>query len=133
MNKTFTLRTFTSIYRTLLVAAIVLLLAVIQPANATTSVSTIGFTSGGVQTKTIKCYPNPAVSFTNFEFPSDYVSKNYSFQVFSFTGKKMYEMNINSAKSTLTFTNDFYRGIYIYQVRDKDGRIMETGKFQVTR
>ncbi len=45
----------------------------------------------------------------------------------------MYEMNVNTIKTTLTFTNDFYRGIYIYQVQDKTGRILETGKFQVNR
>ncbi|MBV9961850.1 MAG: T9SS type A sorting domain-containing protein [Parafilimonas sp.] len=132
MNKIFTLQYFNSIYKTLLVAAIVLLLAIIQPANAM-AVSATGFNPGGVQTKTVKCYPNPAVSFINFEFPADYISKNYSLQIFSFTGKKMVALNINNAKSTLTFNNDFYRGIYIYQVRDKDGKILETGKFQVNK
>ena len=45
----------------------------------------------------------------------------------------MYEMNITSAKATITFSNDFYRGIYIYQLKDKDSRIVETGKFQVNK
>ncbi len=86
-----------------------------------------------IQAKTIKCYPNPAISFINFDFPVDYTSKNYSLQVYSFTGKKMYEVNVASLKLTLTFTNEFYRGIYVYQLRDKDGKILETGKFQVNR
>ena len=132
MNKTFTLKLFTSFSKVLLVTAILLLPATMQPASAK-PLAAITTNSGGIQVKAVKCYPNPAVSFINFEFPADYLSKSYSLQVFSFTGKKMLEMNINVAKSTITFTNDFYRGIYIYQVRDKDGRIMETGKFQVSR
>jgi len=87
----------------------------------------------GIQAKTIKCYPNPAISFVNFEFTAELISKNYTLQVYSFTGKKMYEISITSLKATLTFTNEFYRGIYVYQLRDKSGRIIETGKFQVVR
>src|SRR5215471_14730844 len=87
----------------------------------------------GLQAKMIKCYPNPAVSFINFEFPLDVVSKDYSLSVYSFTGKKMYEISITSAKATLTFTNDFYRGIYVYQLHDKSGKIIETGKFQIVK
>jgi len=87
----------------------------------------------GIQVKTIKCYPNPAISFVNFEFLVDFVSRDYSLNVYSFTGKKMYGTTITSSKVTLTFTNEFYRGIYVYQLRDKAGKIIETGKFQVVR
>jgi len=87
----------------------------------------------GLLAKTIKCYPNPAVSFVNFEFPTDLISKDYSLKVYSFTGKQMFEINITSAKATLTFTNDFYRGIYVYQLHDKSGKIVETGKFQIVK
>jgi len=86
-----------------------------------------------IQAKTIKCYPNPAISYVNFEFPDGFVSKNYLLQVYSFTGKKMYEANVTSAKATLTFNNQYYRGIYVYQLQDKEGKTLETGKFQVNR
>ncbi|MEP6684841.1 MAG: T9SS type A sorting domain-containing protein [Parafilimonas sp.] len=127
MNKTSTLKLFTFLPKLLLVTVIVFCSAFIHPdlANAANG--------GIVQTKTIKCYPNPAVSFVNFDFLPEYVSKNYTLQVYSFTGKKMYEVNVTSIKNTLTFTSDFYRGIYIYQLQDKTGKIIETGKFQVTR
>ncbi|MEP6465347.1 MAG: T9SS type A sorting domain-containing protein [Parafilimonas sp.] len=127
MNKTSTLKFFTFLSRALLVIVIVFSSAFIHPdlANAANG--------GTIQAKTIKCYPNPAVSFVNFDFPADYVSKNYMLQVYSFTGKKMYEVSVTSGKAILTFTNDFYRGIYIYQLQDKTGKIIETGKFQVTR
>lgn len=125
MNKIFTLNFFNNLTKLLLVAFVICISAFEQPESKNSI--------GDIQTKTIKCYPNPAVSFINFEFPDDYVSKNYILQVYSFTGKKMYEMNVNIIKTTLTFTNDFYRGIYIYQLQDKTGRILETGKFQVNR
>lgn len=86
-----------------------------------------------LQAKIVKCYPNPAVSFVNFEFGTDVLSKNYSLQVYSFTGKKMYETNVTNAKITLTLNDEFYRGIYVYQFIDRSGRILETGKFQVAK
>jgi len=128
MNKIFTLKTYNFLQRALLVVAIVFASAFMQP-----NIANPGNIEIGVQVKNIKCYPNPAISFVNFEFPVDYTAKGYSIQVYSFTGKKMYESVITSLKSTLTFTSDFYRGIYIYQCQDKTGKIIETGKFQVNR
>ena len=87
----------------------------------------------GIMVHTVKCYPNPATSFVNFEFPSVYISKNYSVGVYSFTGKKMFESAVNTPRITLNFSDDYFRGIYIYQLRDKTGRIIETGKFQVVK
>jgi hypothetical protein len=29
--------------------------------------------------------------------------------------------------------SDFPRGVYVYQLRDKTGRIVESGKFQVSK
>ena len=112
----------------ILVCGIMFLSSFIKPGTTNNFI-----TDRGIQTKTIKCYPNPAISYINFEFLDNYVLKNYLLQVYSFTGKKMYEGNITSAKATLTFTNQYYRGIYVYQVQDKEGKILETGKFQVTR
>jgi len=28
--------------------------------------------------------------------------------------------------------SDFYRGVYIFQLRDKNGRMIDSGKFQVS-
>ena len=129
MNKIYTQHIWQGLKKFLLVAAFGILISSLQ-SYAPGSFS-IGEAS--VQTKTIKCYPNPAISFVNFEFLSDFVSKDYTLNIYSFTGKKMYEINITSAKTTITFTNEFYRGIYVYQLRDKAGKIIETGKFQVVK
>lgn len=128
MNKIFTHQPFTYI-KTILIAVMVCCTLVLQPATA----KAVSGSPIGIQAKSIKCYPNPAISFVNFDVPADFISKNYSLQVFSFTGKKMYEVNVNTVKLTLTFNNEFYRGIYVYQLRDKDGKIIETGKFQVNK
>src|SRR5436853_6337736 len=125
MNKIFTL-TFKYSIKLFMVAVMICSSSLLHPSIAYTTTL-----DKGIQMRTIRCYPNPAVSFINFEFPDVYISKDFSLQVFSFTGRKMYEMNITSAKATITFSNDFYRGIYIYQLKDKDSRIVETGKFQV--
>jgi hypothetical protein len=47
-------------------------------------------------------------------------------------GKKIIEIKNTPSRINLNLV-DFYRGIYIYQLRDKNGIIMETGKFQVVK
>jgi hypothetical protein len=79
----------------------------------------------------IKFYPNPATSIINFDFQKDY-DKSYSFQIFSFLGKKVYELS-NVSPKTVVNLGDFYRGIYIFQLRDRNGRIVDSGKFQVSK
>ena len=79
----------------------------------------------------IKCYPNPATSFVNFEFPKN-IDKSNTLLVFSFVGKKMAEIPVNNSKLTVTL-NDYYRGVYVYQLRDKGGNIVESGKFSVIK
>lgn len=86
-------------------------------------------TSPSVQV--IKCYPNPATSFVNFEFPKN-VDKSNTLLVFSFVGKKMTEVPVSNNIVTLTL-NDYYRGVYVYQLRNKGGNIIESGKFSVIK
>lgn len=47
-------------------------------------------------------------------------------------GKKVYDFK-NASENTRVELNDFYRGIYIYQVRDKNGIVIDSGKFQVVK
>ncbi|MEJ7769681.1 MAG: T9SS type A sorting domain-containing protein [Chitinophagaceae bacterium] len=78
-----------------------------------------------------KPYPNPASSKITFNFENGY-NKNFSFQIFNFIGKKVYDLPALTQKTTVDVT-DLYRGVYIFQVRDQTGRIIESGKFQVAR
>ena len=81
--------------------------------------------------KTVKFYPNPAVNYINFEFEKNY-DNSYSLLIFNFIGKKVIELKISEQKITLPLT-DYYRGVYIFQLRDKQGNIVESGKFQVAK
>ena len=83
------------------------------------------------QTKMIKFYPNPAVSVINFDFQKGF-DKTYSLQIFNFMGKKVYELKTINSRMNINL-DDFYRGIYIFQLRDKNGTIIESGKFQVNK
>src|SRR5688572_23960299 len=79
----------------------------------------------------VKFYPNPATSIINFDFQKS-ADKNYNFQIFSLTGKKMYEVNKVDQKTTVNL-GDFYRGIYVFQLKDQFGKLVDSGKFQVTK
>ena len=72
--------------------------------------------------KVIKFYPNPATAFINFEFFKS-VDRRFSLQVFNFIGKKVYELNTVSQKTTIPLA-EFYRGVYIFKLIDKKGRIV---------
>ena len=79
----------------------------------------------------VKFYPNPAISFITFDLQKN-SDKGYDIQVFNFLGKMVYEQKNIPAKTTINLT-DYSRGVYIYQLRDHDGRILESGKFQVSK
>ena len=81
--------------------------------------------------KTVKSYPNPATTYINFEFEKKDVN-SYSLLIFNFIGKKIEELKIVDAKMTISVI-DYYRGLYIFQLRDKQGNIAESGKFQVVK
>ena len=83
------------------------------------------------EVKTVKFYPNPAVSFINFEFLKAY-DKSYSLLIFNFIGKKVIDLKPSEEKIIIPLT-DFYRGVYIFQLRDAKGNIVESGKFQVVK
>lgn len=78
-----------------------------------------------------KLYPNPATSYINFEFDRK-VEKPHTLVIFSFIGKKVDDIKLTGEKITVPLT-DYYRGLYIFQVRDASGNIVESGKFQVAK
>ena len=47
-------------------------------------------------------------------------------------GKKVLELNSPSQMTNLSL-NDFYRGVYIFRLSDKNGNIIDSGKFQVVK
>ncbi|MEJ7821067.1 MAG: T9SS type A sorting domain-containing protein [Chitinophagaceae bacterium] len=81
--------------------------------------------------KFMRYYPNPAVSVINFEFQKGY-DKAFTLQVFNFIGKKVLDLKTITPNINIPLT-DFYRGVYIYQLRDRTGKIIDSGKFQVVK
>jgi hypothetical protein len=77
-----------------------------------------------------KFYPNPAVSQITFDFDQN-TDKTYSFQVFNFVGKKVLDLPAVNQK-TVVNVSDYYRGVYIFQLKDKTGKMIDSGKFQVS-
>lgn len=81
--------------------------------------------------KLIKPYPIPATTGINFDFLYGY-DKTFSLQIYNFMGKKVVEISKVLPRMYMPL-EDFYRGIYVYQLRDKEGNIIESGKFQVVK
>jgi hypothetical protein len=77
-------------------------------------------------------YPNPATTYINFTFDKS-IDKNYSLKIFNFMGRKMSDNRITDAKITITLDDVYTRGLYVYQLHDQSGRIVESGKFQVNK
>ena len=78
-----------------------------------------------------KLYPNPATSYITFDLQKGY-EKGMSIQIYSFLGKRMHEVT-NAAQKTTVDLNDFNRGLYMYHLLDATGKVVESGKFQVSK
>ncbi len=79
-----------------------------------------------------KFYPNPATQYISFEFDKS-VDASYKLEIYSFIGRKMTVQKITSPRITIYFDENYFRGLYVFQLRDASGRIIESGKFQVIR
>lgn len=79
----------------------------------------------------LKVYPNPATSYITFDFQKGF-EKEYLIQVYNFLGKKMFESQELTEKTTLNLS-DYNRGVYIFHLLDRSGKLIESGKFQVSK
>lgn len=82
--------------------------------------------------RTVQFYPNPATTVIYFEFPVNFNKSNYSLHLYNFLGRKMNEFQVTGNKITVQLDN-YLRGLYVFQIRDKAGSIIESGKFQVIK
>jgi hypothetical protein len=82
-------------------------------------------------TKVVKFYPNPATSYITFDIQKE-EKQNFTFQIYNMLGKKVYETN-NVTNRNVISLSDFYRGLYIFQLKDKSGKLIDSGKFQVSK
>jgi hypothetical protein len=81
--------------------------------------------------KLVRFFPNPATSFINFELQKS-GNETYIFQVFNFLGKKVMDLPQVSNRTQVDLTN-YTRGFYIFQLKNKSGKVIESGKFQVEK
>ena len=117
---------FVSLSRILPILSIILLIATTsQGQSARTIPATV------TADRIVKYYPNPATSAITFDLQSNF-QKGMSIQIYSFLGKKMYGIS-NVPQKTLVDLSDFYRGLYMYHLIDATGKLIESGKFQVTK
>jgi hypothetical protein len=87
--------------------------------------------AAGTDKAMIRFYPNPATTVINFEFKTP-VSTGFTLQVFSFLGRKVLTVPVTNNKLTVSIS-ELNRGIYVFQLRDANGRIVESNKFQVNK
>ncbi len=84
------------------------------------------------QERIVKLYPNPATSYITFDLQKNF-RQGLSINIYNgVLGKKMYESFNLQSKTTIDL-NEFNRGVYIYHLIDPSGKIIESGKFQVSR
>ena len=110
--------------RFLLITSLLFLSVFVAPAFA-------GLGAPDTAAPIVRLFPNPATSVVNLDLGAA-MNKGYSIQVYSFLGRKMYEASNISQRLTVSLT-DYSRGVYIYQLRDRSGKLVETGKFQVSK
>jgi hypothetical protein len=82
--------------------------------------------------KIVRLYPNPATTIVNFEFDAS-VELTNTIAIFSFYGKKMSEQRLSNRKLSFILDDNYTRGLYVFQLRDQNGRLIESGKFQVSK
>lgn len=118
---------FVSLRRILPILSIILLIAIQSQAQNYRSIPT-----ADVQDRIVKLYPNPATTYITFDLQKNFRS-GLNITVYNgVLGKKVYESVNTPSKMTIDLS-DFNRGVYIYHVIDPSGRIIESGKFQVSR
>ena|ERR1700709_265909 len=83
------------------------------------------------ESKVVKFYPNPASDVITFDI-NHVVEKGYTIQIYNFLARMVKTVPISSTHVTIAIS-ELYRGIYIFQLRDKNGAIIESNKFQVNK
>jgi len=82
--------------------------------------------------KIVKLYPNPATSIINFEIQQHNNDQLYDLIVYNFLGKKVDQLKNINGRTTVDL-GAYYSGVYIFQLRDRDGNLVESGKFNVVK
>ncbi|CAL1516653.1 T9SS type A sorting domain-containing protein [Chitinophaga sp. MM2321] len=82
--------------------------------------------------KIVKLYPNPATTTIYFEIQQHNNDHVYDLIVYNFLGKKIEQLKGVSNRTSVSLDN-YYNGLYIFQLRDQRGNLVESGKFNVVK
>jgi len=88
--------------------------------------------ANGQTPRQIRCYPNPATTAIFFELKARNPQESAQLRIYNFLGKKVVDIPRMNTNIRIDL-NNLNRGIYIYQLTDVQGRIMESGKFHVEK
>lgn len=113
---------------TLLLTCFICLLSL--SGKAQFSAKTSPFTDG-TASKIVKLYPNPATTRIYFELQNNN-EQIYDLIVFNFLGKRVDQVKNISGRTPLDL-GSYYSGVYIFQLRDRQGNLVESGKFNVVK
>ncbi|MEN9885116.1 MAG: hypothetical protein RLZZ420_2333 [Bacteroidota bacterium] len=75
-------------------------------------------------------YPNPARSFVSIQYK--HTAMPAILVIYNFMGKKLLVINQPGANVYIDLAG-FNRGIYVFQFKDRNGQLLDTGKFQVEK
>ena len=118
---------FVSLRRILPILSFILLIAIQSQGQSSRTLP-----SAESQDRIVKLYPNPATTYVTFDLQKNYRA-GLTITVYNgVLGKKVFESANVPSKVTVDLS-DFNRGVYIYHISDGGGRIIESGKFQVSR
>ena len=87
-------------------------------------------TTLGDNVRRTSIYPNPARSFVSIQYK--HTSMPATLVIYNFMGKKLLVTNQPGANVYIDLAG-FNRGIYIFQFKDRNGQLLDTGKFQVEK
>lgn len=110
---------------------IIFILSFIFCVCLTSSAQILESDNSNAKIKYVNTYPNPANVIVNFKFQKGN-SRAYSLQILNTIGKRMYEAKNLPPFFTIDLKEErFYRGVYIYQLIDRNGIVIESGKILV--
>jgi hypothetical protein len=87
-------------------------------------------TTFGDNVRRTTIYPNPARSFVSIQYKHNVLPA--TLVIYNFMGKKLLVINRPGANVYIDLAG-FNRGIYIFQFKDRNEQLLDTGKFQVEK
>ncbi|MCC6180594.1 MAG: T9SS type A sorting domain-containing protein [Bacteroidia bacterium] len=97
--------------------------------TAISNYSVVGVNENQKSTIELSVYPNPSSTVVNFETQSQ---EAYSILAFDVTGRMISNAKFELGKAQLNLDN-IAKGVYIYQVVNKQNETLKTGKFNVSK